>query len=122
MGNYPFLHVFEATLTANGTGTLSVIVPNSEKLTIHSIFFTSTGVFNITDIRTSDGVHYTNASASVEIPSSIMGSVADGYNTIVDLAGEIVVDGGTTFYIDLEDSSGSGNTVTFVLNSLKETP
>ena len=96
MAESPFLHVLETTLPGNGSGTLSVLVPNSEKLTIHGFRFVSTGTFNLTGIRTTDGVHYTNASQSVEIPSTVLGDATNGYNTLKDFRVPLVVEGGAT--------------------------
>jgi len=121
MSDFPFLHVLETSLGANGTGTISLIVPNSEKLIVHGLRFVSTAGFNVTDIRTTDGKHYTNASNAVEIPSSMLGNAANGNNTILEFKTPLIVQGGLSLTIDLEDSSGSANSVTMLLDCIKET-
>lgn len=119
MADLPFLLVLETTLASGGVGTLQYSVPPSEDLEVHGVVHTSTGTFNITGIRTSDGVSYTNASQSQEIPSTALPSVANGYNALWSLAAPLVIVGSNSLYIDLEDSSAGSNTVTVVLNCVR---
>lgn len=119
MADLPFLLVLEGTLASGGVGTLQYSVPPSEDLEVHGVVHTSTGTFNITGMRTSDGVSYTNASQSVEIPSTAIPSVANGYNAIWALATPLLVEGSNSLYIDLEDSSAGSNTVTLILNCIR---
>lgn len=110
----PYILVLEQTLNANGQASFSHLVPNTESLEILDLAFDATGTFNIVDIRTTDGKHYTNASTLKEIPSAVLMSGGDGNNAINPFQQKLTVNKGVTFYVDVEDSSGATNTVTLV--------
>lgn len=122
MPTYPFFLVLEVALAASGTGTVSYTVSKQERLEISRLLHESTGIFNVTDIRNSNGLHYTNASALEELPGAMLADVTDDYNAIGEFPIPLVVAGGETIYIDLEDSSGAGNTVTIVAVCTREYP
>lgn len=119
MPSYPFLLVLETALNANGVGTVSYQVSPMETLTLTGLVFASTGTFNITSIRDSGGRQYTNATATVEIPSSVIPSGANANNAIWEFPTPMVIEKGNSLIIELEDSSGSGNTVTLIANAMK---
>lgn len=121
MALIPYSLVLEATLTSGGTATVSYPVPVGESLELTDMIFVSTGIFNITGIRDSSGRNYTNASLSVEIPSSVLKSGANAFNAHNPFSIPLVIEGGTVFYIDLEDSSAAGNTVTIVCEGKRNT-
>jgi len=119
MADFPFLVVLQVALTGNGTGSVSYSVTTQEALEIVELYQKSTGTFNVTDIRTSDGQHYTNASSVVPIPSDFFADVEDGYNAKPALPIPIVLSGGGVVYIDLLDTSGVANTVTILLRCIR---
>ena len=111
----PFLYQLQVVLTGNGSGTMRYTIPNTEKMTIDRIVFKSTGAFNITDIVSTSGQHYTNASAGTPIPSVVLASGANNNNNIGDLPLPVEMESGEGIIIDVTDTSGSGNTVQFTL-------
>lgn len=121
MGLYPYLLVLEATLAANGTGTLSYPVPQNEQLELHQIFQQSTGAFGITSIHDSGGTNFTNASSTIEIDDDFIDDVDEANIAVRDFIVPLVVNGGTILYIDVEDTSGAGNTVSILLNGVRKT-
>lgn len=116
MAEIPYLELASVTLTANGVGTFSQPVPNTQQLSLREWVFSSTGVFQITGIRTSDGRNYTNASPSVPIPSAVLPSGANNFNAIHQFIPELVVPGNVILYIDFKDTSGAGNVVNLLLS------
>lgn len=121
MARFPYFLVKQVTLGANGTGTMTHIVPNSEALEVHELRQKSTGLFGFTDIRTTDGVHMTNASPTIEIDSDFFADVQDENNGMKTLFEPLVIKGGITLYIDVEDLSGSSNEVTLVFSGVRIT-
>jgi len=120
MAERPYLLIKQAVLAGEGTGTISHTVSNQEKLWVHEIFQQATGTFNITDIKVSRGNHYTNAGLTVEIPSVLIASGANGYNHIGKFPVPLYLAGGATLTIDLEDSSSAGNTVELIMVCTQE--
>jgi len=118
---WPYFLVLEATVGAGGTATVSYPVPVNEELKILGLRQVSTGDFNITDIRTSDGVHYTNATAAVEIPGSYFADLVDNYNGLRDFPVPLDIVGGSIFYVDLENASASSNTITLIFHCVRST-
>lgn len=121
MAEFPYLLVLESTLAGNGTGTVSYTLPQGEELELTQMRFQSTGTFNITDIRDSSGNHMTNASPAVEIPSAVMQPGNQAFRSLGDFTTPFLINQGKTFYVDLEDSSGSSNTVTLVFAGKRKT-
>lgn len=121
MPDQTFFVVLETTVGANSSATLSYQVPTSESHQFLAIKAKSTGDFNVTDIRDSQGKPYTNASTTVEIPGDFFQNVANGYNAYTEFPVPIAVPGGAILYIDVEDVSGSNNTITFVLIGIRTT-
>lgn len=115
MTEIPYLELASVVLTANGTGTFSQPVPNTQTLSIREWVFTSLGLFQITGIRTSDGRNYTNASPSVPIPSAVLPSGANNFNAIHSFIPELVIPGNVILYIDFKDISAAPNTVNLLL-------
>lgn len=121
MALIPFTLILQAVLTNGGTATVSYPVPPGETLLIKDMVFASTGAFNIYGIRDSSGRNYTNASLSVEIPSTVLASGANNNNHIPPFDIPLIVEGSTTIYFDLEDTSGAGNTVDLVFTCHRNT-
>lgn len=115
MAEIPYLELASVVLTANGTGTFSQPVPNTQTLSIREWVFTSLGLFQITGIRTSDGRNYTNASPSVPIPSAVLPSGSNNFNAIHSFIPELVIPGNVILYIDFKDISAAPNTVNLLL-------
>ncbi len=121
MARFPFLVVLEVVLASDGEGTLSHNVPAGESLEVHGWIQSSTGGYNITDIRTLGNRRNTNASQSTEIPDTHILGAGDANNGIGSLAEPLVVEGNDTLEIALEDTSSSSNTVTWTLNCVRVT-
>lgn len=121
MATFPFFLQFQYVLTANGTGTVQYPVPPNEKLELSELRFVSTGAFSVTDIRDSTGKHFTNASSAVPILSTLLQNAQNGYISAKDFDVPLEVGGNVTFYMDLKDTSGAGNTVNLLLTGVKTT-
>lgn len=115
MAEIPYLELASVVLTANGTGTFSQPIPNTQQLSIREWVYSSTGTFQVTGIRTSDGRNYTNASPSVPIPSSVLPGAANNFNSIHAFIPELVIPGNVILYIDFKDTSAAPNTVNLLL-------
>jgi hypothetical protein len=111
MATIPYLLQMQVVLAGNGAGSLSFTVPNNEKLTLEDWIFSSTGVFSITGIRITGGNNISNAGANLAIPSSHLQLTGTNNNGIKKFPIPLVLEGGSTLYIDLVDTSGAGNTV-----------
>lgn len=122
MPDIPFFPVLEATLSANSVATLSYTIPTNEKLLIYGLWFQSGGTFNVYGIRNSGGLNFTNASQSTEIPGSFFQDFDTSNIGLTEFRVPIELPGGTTFYLDIEDSSGGSNTVTFILDCVRTIP
>ena len=122
MASVPYFLQLNAVLGAAGTGTLSFTVPKNEGLQLRQVRFSSTGAFNVTDIRDSAGQHYTNASSANPIPSTELQNAASANIGIQALDIELNLVGGVTFYVDLVDTSGAGNTVRVLFTGVRELP
>jgi len=122
----PKTHTFfiteRVTLNADGTGTWQYTVGNGEVFDIHGFFTSSTGAYDITDIRDSTGLHYTNASVNNPIPSVDFPSGANENNHIGEFPQPIHIDGGVTIYVDVIDTSGSGNVVDLLMITRRTLP
>lgn len=112
---YPFLLQLRLVLTANAQGSLFYTVPNTESLNIKAIIQSSTGVWQILDVRDTTGRHYTNAGSSNPIPSAVIASGSNNNNSIKDLGAPIELAGGVGLIIDAQDTSGAGNTINVTL-------
>lgn len=115
------LVLLQQVLTANGTGSPSYTVPSNETLTIREVRKTSTGTFQITGIRDSGSRFYTNASAAVPLPSEYFQDVKSPNIGNTELNPPIEIAGGATFYFDIKDTSGAGNTVSIMLECTRHT-
>jgi len=115
MAQIPFLVILEAELAASGLATLAYQISNQESLDIVGWRQQSTGTFDVRAIRTSDGQHYTQASATAGIPSEFIPDVGDGYNAVDKFPIPLRVGNGQTIYIEIADTSVAANTVTIVL-------
>ena len=115
MAVHPFLLTKRVVLNADGTGTWQYTVGTKETFTIKRLFTTSTGAYNITDIRDSTGLHYTNASVNEPIPSSVLPTGTNNYNNVGILPEDMVIDGGVSIYVDLIDTSSAPNTVDLLM-------
>lgn len=117
---HSFLLTKRVSLNANGTGTWQYTVGTKEKFDIHKLMSTATGTYDITDIRDSQGTHYTNASTNEPISSLLLAKGSDNYNNIDVLPTPIHVEGGVTLYVDLLDTSGAGNVVDILMVSTRD--
>lgn len=107
------------TLTANGDGALTYSVPTNEELHVRKIIVKKTGTFEVTNIRPGGGVNLTNASSSNPIPGEVFPDVANDYNNLGNLPKDMMLYGGSNLQIDLSDTSGASNTVTFVFECIR---
>lgn len=75
---YPFYLVDRVTLDANGEGTSALTIGATEEFEGERIFFiVSTGTFNITDMKDSSGLAYTDAQTSDPLGSAVFLTALD---------------------------------------------
>jgi hypothetical protein len=117
----PFWVKLEATLTANGTGTLSYNIDPSEEWEFLDWLWTSTGTFEITGIRASNGINFSNVLSTNTIPSTLLPKGADDNHALRGFPVPMRIKENNILYIDIVDTSGSGNTVEVVLPAKKTT-
>jgi hypothetical protein len=115
----PYLLSLNTVLTALGQNTMSYQVPPGQTLEIDEFVFVATGIFNLVGIRNGGSVLFSNISPSLPILSTMIADVANNFNVIKSFMPHLIIQGGDTFYIDVIDTSGAGNTVRFLGNCLK---
>lgn len=116
MKTIPFLIPLNVVLAGNATGNLSFAVPQNWILHIKQWWFTSTGVFRINQLQDSTGVNYTNATQSVAILSTFLQNPGNQFRAMYDFLANIDLDGGKQIIIQVQDTSGAGNTINALLN------
>lgn len=112
---YPFILSLVAVLTSGAQGSLFYTVPNTEKISISKLIFSSTGAWSLLDFRDTTGKHYTNAGSSNPVPSAVFPSGANNNNALWDFGIDLELAPGVGFTIDIIDTSGAGNTVRLAL-------
>ena len=122
MAELPYFLTLRQTIATNAFGSLTHPVPPNEGLKIIGFRHTSTGTFNLTGIRDSTGMQYTNASPTNEVPSTHLQPAIEADIAFTEFETPLELRGGTTFYWDLEDSSGAPNTVIFTFSCIRVTP
>lgn len=118
----PYVIPLNAVLAGNASISLQYSVPQAWTLDIKEWFWTSTGVFRINDILDSRGVHYTNASQSIPILSTFLRNPGNSNISFDDFMLPLHVNGGDTIFIQITDTSGGGNTINCVLNTVVNLP
>lgn len=117
----PYLIIMEEVLAANAGGTATFQGSTQESFILKELVFVSTGAFNVTGVRIGTSRNLTNADQTTEIPSTILQSGLNAFRGIREFMADMVIRGGEIFSVDLEDTSGAGNTVTLVFNAIRET-
>lgn len=117
----PYLIVMEKTLAANGGDTLQFQGSTQETFILKEFVFVATGAFNVSGIRIGTSRNLTNANQSIEIPSTALQNGASANRSLRELMVGQRISGGEIFSMDIEDTSGAQNTVTFVWNAIRET-
>ena len=99
------VRVGEVSLSANGSGSLSIDIDAGKTFVIKKIAYSSTGNFKITDIRDSaTGEHYLSGTLYSD-------QLKESGGNILKLDDAIELRGPTKLTIDVTDTSGSANTV-----------
>lgn len=111
--------VDNVVLAPNAQGTLEYTPGPNEKFFIESWRFTSSGIFDILDIRNSENFHYTQASVSVPIPSTHVQNPGNAFLALKDFDPAIEISERQNFAIDVKDTSGLANTIVVTLNGYK---
>lgn len=111
----PFLIRLQVTLSASSTGRMQYAVSNDETVEIDAWFQKSTGAFDVYGVSDSRGNLYSNAAAGSALDSDFIQDVASANISNAQWIDPIILPGGTTFNIDVIDTSGAANTVEFML-------
>lgn len=94
------------TLSANGSGTISIDISAGRTFVINRITFNSTGSFNITEIKdTAANFNYVSGT----LKSSIMKNKANA--NVMEIDPPIEITGDSSLVFNITDTSGSTNTV-----------
>lgn len=121
MATFPYYLIMQVALAASGSGTLQYPVPPNETLSLSELRFIATGAFSITDIRDSTGRHYTNASPSIPILSTLVQNSANGNISAKDFDVPLDIPGNVTLYVDVKDTSAAINTVNMLFTGVRTT-
>lgn len=121
MADAPYFITDTQVLGAGATGTWAFSVPVNESYDIYDLRFSSTGIFDIRDIRDSAGVHYTNASSVDPLPSVQLQNGASPNIGFQRFPETLHLAGGTSLQVDLFDTSGAGNTVRLTFLAVRHT-
>lgn len=122
MADVPYILQLTQVAGSGGVVRLSYIVPSSEGLDLYDMLFVSTGIFNIFDIGNSAGQHYTQATQSNPILSSMLQNPTNGNLALRTFHSPLVIAGGMMFYVDVIDTSGAGNTIRGTFNGVRHLP
>lgn len=120
MATIPFYTVVSVSLALGASGTLSNQVGAKERLTIRKWRFIATGAFDVTGLRSSSGVAYSNASVANPIKSTHLQNAASPNLGAQSFDYPLVLEPSTLLNIDVKDTSGAPNVITFLLEGEKE--
>lgn len=118
----PYLFTQTVTLSASAAGTAQFVVSPGETIRFKRLYYVSTGSFNVTGIRNSAGLRYTNASTDDPITSTTLQNAANSNISLSDFLLSLEIIGSGELDIDLVDTSGASNTVRITLVAEVETP
>lgn len=94
------------SLSANGSGTISIDVSAGKRFTINKITYNSTGTFTITIIKNSAVGHVYNSGT---LKSEILKNKTNV--NLIEIDPPIELAGPTSLVFEIADTSGSSNTV-----------
>ena len=94
------------TLSANGSGTISIDVSAGKRFVVNKITWNSTGAFSITIIKDSGSGYVFNAGT---LKSAILNNSANV--NLIEVDPPIELNGPTSLVFEITDTSGSSNTV-----------
>jgi len=120
MAKTPYFLVKSVSLSANGTGDISITTDANETIYIYYCAFNSTGNFEIFDWEDSRGNSYTNATSSNALASDLIPLQTAHINHYITMPEPIVVEPASVMTISVKDTSGSANTVTFFAVGIRE--
>ena len=120
MARTPYFVVKSVSLSANGTGDITLRTDANETIRIKYLAFNSTGNFEIFDWEDSRGNSYTNATPDNAISSDLIPLQTAHINHYIELPEELVVEPASVMTISVKDTSGSANTVTLFAIGIRE--
>lgn len=115
MAIIPYIVTLPKVVAASSVGRMSYQVSNDETLELTNILQRSTGAFDIYGISDSRGTIYSNAVAGNTIDGDFIADISTAFNGIYEFPSPIVLEGGTTIFIDVIDTSAAQNTIEIVL-------
>lgn len=118
----PYLIPLTKVVSANSPDSLITTVPTGWTVRVKRWLWTSTGIFTITDIVDSRGVHYTPATQSNGILSTFVQSPANAFLGFDYFQTDLIVRGGDTLTISVIDTSTASNTLRLLLECIAELP
>lgn len=108
------------TLGANGRGTITLQGGEGETFTLNKVFFNSTGAFRVIRFRTSSGSEYISDQNGNGIPSTFFSGNSQPLEGVSTLPVPVDIAPAELLYFEVQDSSGSTNTVDVLLVGQRE--
>lgn len=118
----PFYLYMQQVAAANGTITMSYQVPTNQTLKLKEWRWSSTGIFSVYGIRDGAGRFYTNASAALPIPSTLLQLGSSSNIGLASIPLELTLGGGYIIFVDLKDTSAAPNTINLLWTGIMNVP
>ncbi len=116
----PYFLTDSVTLTASGTGELTLRPGANERFEGHKISFVKGGTFSITGIKNDSGTPYTNADSEDPITSTMLPTVITDFHNPIELAAPLVIEKNDALTFQLTDTSAASNTVRVMIEGTME--
>lgn len=116
----PFWFCDTVELLAGGSGTAVFRVSAGETARFKKLRYSSTGTFRLTSIRDSTAKQYSDTSISDPIVSDVLARGQVDGNPLDEFSPPIELKGDINLLFDLQDTSGSANTVRLYIIGEKE--
>lgn len=110
----------QITLGANGRGTITLQAGEGDAFVLRNVQYRSTGAFRILRVRTSGGREYLSDQSGSGIPSSFFDDTVYFVTENERLEPPIMINPAEILYIDIQDTSGSSNTVSVLLSGVRQ--
>lgn len=110
----------QISLGANGRGTITLQAGEGDAFVLRNMQFRSTGAFRILRMRTSGGREYISDQQGSGIPNSFFDPTLYYVNANETLDPPVVINPSEILYLDVQDTSGSSNTVSVLFVGVRQ--
>lgn len=111
----PYLIPLSVVLLSTAQGTLMYSTSPGQRVYIREWRWTSTGIFDLYDVRVQTSLRITNSSLTTPIKSTHLQNPGNAFLGIKDFMPEWVIEPNNTLYLDVKDTSVAGNTIVVTL-------